>query len=196
VLLQNLAAVAGFQTGKAVPWRLSLILAIPMAAGTALGSLVALRIPEGAMRVALALSVLFVALSALLPPPQSPRLRSPYREACFFGIGFYTGFLQAGVGFILLAVLVGGVGLDLVRANGCKVFVVLVSMVPSLALFARGGNVVWGHGLVLACGNGAGAWIASRLAVKRGSGFIRFVVAVAAILACVKLLLFPAGPRR
>lgn len=195
VLLQNLAAVAGFQTGKAVPWRLSLRLAIPMALGTAAGSVWAVRLSNDAMRIALALSVLFVAVAATVKPPVAPRLRPPLREAVFLAIGFYTGFLQAGVGFVLLACLVGGLGLDLVRANGCKVFVVLVSMVPSLAIFARSGQVVWQGGLVLACGNGGGAWIASRLAVKRGSGFIRVVVAVAAVAATAKLLLFPSAPR-
>ena len=53
----------------------------------------------------------------------SPRF---WRIIIFFFIGVYGGFIQAGVGFFLLAGLVLGVGADLLKANALKVFIVLV----------------------------------------------------------------------
>lgn len=191
VLLQNLAAVAGFQTGGCVPWRTGWLLSVPTALGTIAGSWLAVSVSAGAMRVALALSFLVVAAGAMIPPPKTPRLRPPLREILFFLIGAYTGFLQAGVGFLLLACLVGGMGLDLVRANAVKVLVVFVAMVPSIAIYLLHGAVDLQAGLVLACGNTGGAWIAARLAIRRGSGFIRAVIAVAAVGVCVRTLFFP-----
>ena len=47
------------------------------------------------------------------------------------------------------------------------------------------------HGLVLACGNMGGAWIASRLALEKGAAWIRIVVVIAAVGAVTKLILFP-----
>ena len=44
-------------------------------------------------------------------------------------------------------------------------------------------------GLVLAVGNMAGALIASRLAMKNGAGWIRWVIVVAAIGAALRMLL-------
>jgi uncharacterized membrane protein YfcA len=97
------------------------------------------------------------------------------------------------VGFLLLACLVGGLGLDLVRANAAKVFIVLIATAPGLVVFGLGGQLRIAEGLVLACGNMGGAWIASRLAVKRGAAWIRIVVVLAALGAIAKLLLFPSG---
>jgi uncharacterized membrane protein YfcA len=191
ILLQNVAGVAGFSTGRAVPFRLALRLAVPMTIGGAAGAYVATLLPEGAMRVALSLAMVVVAVSAFVRPPKSPPLRSPMTEVAFLLVGFYTGLVQVGVGFLLLACLVGGLSLDLVRANATKVFVVLVSTVPTLVVFMLRGKLVYAEGLVLACGNMGGAWIASRLAVKRGGAWIRWVIALAALGAITKLLLFP-----
>jgi hypothetical protein len=106
-------------------------------------------------------------------------------------VGFYTGFVQVGVGFLALACLAGGLGLDLVRANAAKVLIVLLATAPSLVVFGLAGQLRLAEGLVLAAGNTGGAWIGSRLAVKRGGGWIRWVVVAAAALAITKLLAFP-----
>jgi hypothetical protein len=45
------------------------------------------------------------------------------------------GFIQAGVGFFLLAGLVLGAGLDLVRANAIKVLIVLLYTPIALIVF-------------------------------------------------------------
>jgi hypothetical protein len=118
-------------------------------------------------------------------------LRTPWTEIAFVFVGFYTGLVQVGVGFLLLACLVGGLSLDLVRANAAKVFIVLVATVPTLFVFFRSGQLLFAEGLVLACGNMGGAWIASRLAVKRGGTWIRAVILLAALTAIFKLLAFP-----
>lgn len=191
ILLQNVSAVAGFHTGRAVPFRLALRLTAPAVAGGILGAYVATLLSPPAMRIALAVAIAFVAVTAVVRPPRTPRLQRPWAEVAFFVTGFYAGFLQVGVGFLLLACLVGGIGLDLVRANAAKVFIVLLLTVPTLVIFGLKGQLWITEGLVLACGNVGGAWIASRLAVKRGGTWIRGVVVVAAILAVAKLLLLP-----
>ncbi|MGQ0613248.1 MAG: sulfite exporter TauE/SafE family protein [Planctomycetaceae bacterium] len=195
VLLQNVAAAAAFQTGRRVPWRLSFLLVLPMLLGSTAGAWAAASLDVGAMRVALVAGVLFAAATALLPQPTTPRLSPPWRELAFFFCGAYAGFLQVGVGFLLLACLVGGLGLDLVRANGAKVTIVLFAMLPAVAIFWQSRLIVWDSALVLGAGNMGGAWIAARLAIQRGERWIRFVVAGAAVAATVKLLFFPSGPR-
>jgi uncharacterized protein len=191
ILFQNIAGVVGFSTGRAVPFRLAIRLSIPMTVGGVAGAYVATLLPDSAMRVALSLSMGVVAVSAFVRPPKTPPLRSPWTEIVFLLVGFYTGLVQVGVGFLLLACLVGGLGLDLVRANAAKVFVVLVSTVPTLAVFLRSGQLLFAEGLVLACGNMGGAWIAARLAVKRGGSWIRWVIVLSALGAIAKLLVFP-----
>lgn len=191
ILLQNCVAVAGFHTGRAVDFRLAARLAVPATVGGLAGAWLATSLDPGAMRVALSLGITFVALTAVWKPPRTPRLTGPWRDVAFFLVGIYIGFLQVGVGFLLLACLVGGLGLDLVRANAAKVCTVLFVTVPVVLFFGLKGQLQIPAGLVVACGNMGGAWIASRLAVKRGAAWIRVVVFVAAIAAVCKLLLFP-----
>jgi uncharacterized membrane protein YfcA len=194
LLLQNVSAVAGYHTGRMVPFRLALRLSVPALLGGILGAWIATRLEPGAMRVALAVAIVFVAVTTVLRNPTTPRLKAPWAEAAFFLIGIYMGFLQAGAGFALLALLVGGMGLDLVRANAAKVLIVLVTTAPALAVFALHRQVYVAEGLVLACGTVSGAWIASRMAIKRGAGWVRIVIVIAALGAVTKLLFFQTGP--
>jgi uncharacterized membrane protein YfcA len=191
ILLQNAVAVAGFHRGRAVPFRLALGLALPAAAGGVAGAWIATLLDPGAMRVALSVGVLFVALTALRRPPETPRWKGPSAGLALFFVGLWGGFLQVGVGFLLLAVLVGGAGLDLVRANAAKVLIVLVLTVPALLVFGAAGQLDVPRGLVLAAGNMGGAWIGARVALKRGAPWIRVVVVAAAVAAVAKLLVFP-----
>ena len=148
------------------------------------------------MKRVFALVVLLVAASVLVKPSRwlgghESRLREPWRTLLFFAGGFYGGFVQAGVGFILLAGLVLGGGLDLVKGNAAKLLLVLVYTPISLALFAYSGNVDWLAGLVLGAGNATGAFVAASLALKKGAaGWIRWVVVVAAVAAAARMLLF------
>ena len=62
------------------------------------------------------------------------RWKSPWRELAFLGIGFYGGFVQAGVGFFILTLAMLA-GLDLVKGNALKVLVVLVFTPLALVVF-------------------------------------------------------------
>jgi len=190
IVLQNVVASAGF--GDRLDRPRALRMAVPAVLGGIVGAWVATLLSPGSIRVALSLAVALVAVAAVVRrPPRAPTLRGWGLVAALGAAGFYAGFVQAGVGFLMLTILVGGLGLDLVRANAIKVFVMLLTTVPALLLFARAGQVAWAPGLIVAGGNMAGALLASRLAVKRGAAWIRWVVVAAALLAIGKLLLFP-----
>ncbi len=51
------------------------------------------------------------------------------------GIGFYGGFIQIGVGFLLIALLFHGFRETLVRANMHKAFIVMIYTIPALLVF-------------------------------------------------------------
>jgi uncharacterized membrane protein YfcA len=106
----------------------------------------------------------------------------------FFFAGIYGGFVQSGVGFLLIAVISLSRGLDLVATNAIKVSVVIVFGAISLAIFAWNGMVVWSAGLLLGAGTMIGAWIGVHSAVRHGAGFIRWVVVASAGAAALRLL--------
>jgi uncharacterized membrane protein YfcA len=108
----------------------------------------------------------------------------------FFVIGLYGGFVQAGVGFlIILGLLVHG--FDLVRTNAVKILVILLFTLPALAVFMWHGQVDWPLGLALAAGNASGGWTASRVAIKKGHDWVRKVVSLTLAAFALKLLFWP-----
>jgi uncharacterized membrane protein YfcA len=108
---------------------------------------------------------------------------------CMVGVGFYGGFIQAGVGFLFIAVMHNIMGINLVRVNMHKVFVIAVYTLAALSVFLVKGNVLWPLGLVVAVGNSVGGWIGAHLSVNKGEGFIRVVIEIALAAMAVKLLL-------
>ena len=194
ILLQNVAGVSGYRRGGALEARRVLPVLPATILGAASGAFVATQISAADMKRVFAVVILLVALSVVIKPKRwlggsERRLAEPWRSLAFFGIGFYGGFVQAGVGFLLLAGLVLGGGFDLVKGNAAKVFLVLLYTPVTLLLFWRAGQVAWVAGLVLAVGNMSGAFLASWLAVKKGAGWIRWVLVAAALAAAAKMLL-------
>jgi len=193
ILMQNIVGAASFHRGGKVPWKFVGVLLGPLIAGAAAGAWVATLVPAEVMKKIFGLVIILVALSVLVRPSRwmregESKLKEPWRSLAFFGIGLYGGFVQAGVGFLLLAGLVLGGGLGLVRGNAAKVVAVLVYTPVTLLLFARASQVDLGVGLVLGVGNMGGALIASRLAIKKGAGWIRWVLVVAAVAAATRML--------
>lgn len=194
LLMQNTTAVAGYQRGKAIGWRLIPRLLIPTLAGAAAGAWTATLMSAGVLRRVFAVAVVLVALSVVVMPSRweaapEPRLHEPWRTLALLAVGYYGGFVQAGVGFLFLAVLVPGMGLGLVRGNAVKVVLILAYMPVALLLFASADQVDWTAGLSVGAGSMAGALLASTLAVKKGAGWIRWVLVVAAVAAALRMLL-------
>jgi uncharacterized membrane protein YfcA len=120
-------------------------------------------------------------------PHQSARSpRSWVVSIGFFVVGLYGGFLQAGVGFLVLAIT-SWARMDLVRGNAIKVVSVALLTLLALIIFVANGAVHWPMGLALAAGNAIGALIGVHLAVTRGHGWVRGVVTVTVIAFAIKL---------
>lgn len=192
ILLANLTAIAGYQKGEAIPWRRVGVLIIPTVLGAAVGAWISTVTPPDVLRAVFAGVFLLIAASVLLRPSRwleerEAVLHEPWRSIVFFGIGFYGGFVQAGVGFLLLAGLVLGAGMNLVNGNAAKVVLVAAYSPLAILLFARASQVDLAVGAVLAVGQMSGAWAGSRLAVLKGAAWIRWVLVAAALVAAVRL---------
>jgi uncharacterized membrane protein YfcA len=107
--------------------------------------------------------------------------------AFFFLVGAYGGFIQAGVGFIILAVTSAG-GLNLIRGNALKVTLILGFTPVALAVFAWTGKVDWAMGFALAAGNLLGALAGVRLQILKGHKWVRRVVTLTIIAFAIRLL--------
>jgi uncharacterized membrane protein YfcA len=203
ILVNSATAVAGFKQHGVADFKFSLGLSVPAVVGAIVGAWLAAGMPDTSFEKVLA-AVMLLAVGLILWNPtrrwqEGRAVLSPRRRLlamiAFFFVGVYGGFIQAAVGFIIIAALVLITGLDLVQTNSHKMFVVGVYTLAALATFALSGKVNWGIGLILAVGNGIGGWIGSQLAVLGGERWVRVVLAVAVVAMAAKLLgLIPALP--
>ena len=106
----------------------------------------------------------------------------------FLLLGLYGGIIQAGVGFLIITSLFFVTGYTLVKINSLKVLIVLIYMTFSLAVFIVSGNINWIYALVLSVGNGTGAFLGSRFAIKHGDKWIKVIMIVASLIMALKLL--------
>lgn len=194
ILMQNLSGVTNFARKGAVPWRTVLPLIPATTLGAVGGAWVATLLSAASLKRFFAAAVVLVAVSVVAKPKgwepaPEPRLRAPWSWLVFGAIGFYGGFIQAGVGFLYLAALVPGLGLGLVRGNAAKVTLIFCYTPFALLMFAGADQVHWGAGALVGAGSMIGAYLASTLAVKKGAGWIRWVLVGAAVAAAVRMLL-------
>ncbi len=194
IMAQNVVAVGNFRRKGFSDFRLSMTLALCTLPGVVAGSFVAIEINPGWFKKILALVMVGALVMIFRGSGKKDRagdrpVRRGWAHLGMVLVGFYGGFIQAGVGFILMAVLYDLLQLDLIRVNMHKVFIVGIYMIPSLLIFALSGEVDWLAGALLAVGNATGAWLGTNMAVKGGDKIIRVVFAIAVVAMAVKLIL-------
>jgi uncharacterized protein len=108
----------------------------------------------------------------------------------FFFIGIYGGFVQAGIGFLVIGVLSTVNRLSLVKSNYVKVFAAIVYTGISVVVFAYEGKIQWVIGLILAIGHALGGWYASRWSVHAGDAWIKRIMILTIIALAIKLWFF------
>jgi uncharacterized membrane protein YfcA len=90
-------------------------------------------------------------------------------------IGFYDGFFGPGTGSFLVFAYVRLMGYDFLNASASAKLVNVATNFSALVLFAIQGHVWWHLALAMAVSNIVGSLIGTRLALKHGSGFVRYV---------------------
>lgn len=195
ILFQTIVSTSSFKKQKVFNMRESLWLAVPAVLGSFLGALIAVDMNEEVMEKVIAGLLIFMFFIILVKPSKwlesregNPPLPYWLRFMVFFLIGIYGGFIQAGVGFFLLAGLVLGAGFELVKANAVKSFIILFFTLIALAVFILNGQVHYLIGLILAAGNMIGAYFAAKYSVKWGPKVIRYFLLVILLLSSIKLL--------
>lgn len=195
IVVQSVGASWRFGQKGVIPRRW-LVLAVPPALlGTILGTWGAVRIGDVAFQRILAGVLVLAAAWSLWRPEEPSEDEDPVPPSgarrwmfvfAFFLVGAYGGFIQAGVGFVILAVT-SAAGLDLVKGNALKVALVLAFTTVALVLFALSGKVDWAMGAALAVGNFLGGLFGVHLTVLKGHRWVRRVVTATIVVFAVRL---------
>ncbi|HDO06553.1 MAG TPA: sulfite exporter TauE/SafE family protein [Bacteroidetes bacterium] len=195
IALQNLVAVSSFKQQRVLEQRKALYLSIPAILGSLVGAWVAVDINEAIFEKAIGVIMLVMLVIILFKPQQYIYGKAEVRKkpvswstyVIFFFIGIYAGFIHMGVGYFLLAGIVLGAGYDLVKANAIKVLIILAYAPFTLAIFYYNNEINWKYGLIMALGNMIGALVASRMAVKKGVVFVKWVIVVVVLMTSAQM---------
>jgi uncharacterized membrane protein YfcA len=197
LLFQNVFAVGGFKSkGVELPWPYSLYLGISSLIGGFIGSLLASQVSDKIFND-IFVAVMFLAVIMIVFDPFKNKTEEKLSKQhqwigtiLFFFIGIFGGFAQAGIGFMVIAVLNGVNHFNLVKSNYIKVFTAIIYTGISVIVFALEDKILWHVGLILAIGHAIGGWVASRWSVGAGDVWIKRIMIASIIGMAIKLWFF------
>lgn len=103
------------------------------------------------------------------------------------GVSLYDGLIGPGTGVFLIIAFTAVIGMDFVSASASAKIVNVCTNLGALTVFALGGHVDWLLGLGLAVCTIVGAQIGARMAMRRGSGFVRAVLLVVVLALLLRM---------
>jgi uncharacterized membrane protein YfcA len=197
IFFQNIFAVGGFKSkGVDLPWPYAIYLGIASLGGGIVGAMLASQISDELFKKIFVLIMILSVGLILLDPFKSrgnEKLSGKHQWLGIFFfvfIGIYGGFVQAGIGFLVIAVLSLVNNLSLVKSNYVKVFAAIVYTGVSVIVFAWQGKINWQVGCILTVGHSLGGWYASRWSVKAGEQWIKRIMILTVLGMAVKLWFF------
>lgn len=198
IFLQNVFAVRGFKSKGVAVFPFSYWVALSACAGSFVGSSIAVEISDDLFRRILAIvMILVVVLTVLKPKVGAEKALEDFSRKTnlksiiiFFFVGVYGGFIQAGIGFLMIAALTLVHNLPMAKVNSIKVFVALCYTTIALFVFIYNDMILWKHGLILAIGTAIGGWFCSRWSVGIPDKYVRIFLLVTVTALAVKLWFF------
>lgn len=197
ILAQNITAVYTFFRKGFSDFKLSLSLSAAASVGAVGGAWIGVSLDGVWFDRILAfvmLLVMFIMATGKKITSVSTEEQQPKNlllgHLCMVGAGFWGGFIQIGVGFILMPILHRIMGFNLVRVNMYKVFIVLSYTIIALSIFATQLELLWWAGLGLALGNSIGGWYGAHTTIHKGEVWIKRVMYIALSCFIIKLLFF------
>ncbi|TVR77970.1 MAG: sulfite exporter TauE/SafE family protein [Chitinophagaceae bacterium] len=187
VLVQSFFSVLSLKNSGISEFRLSILPSIFAVLGSVVGFWIAIHISSQWFNLTLSIVMLLIAFLMIYKPKAEfiakVKHKNPVAAVVFFLLGIYGGFIQAGIGVIMLILIPVLFGLNLVHSNFIKVFVNFVFTLFVLILFAYGGYINWESGIMLSVGMAFGGWFGSKWSVRLGHlGIQRVLVAVLVIM--------------
>jgi uncharacterized membrane protein YfcA len=178
VLLSSGAAVATFHKHGHLDRKLANRLTLPTILGVPVGALLAIYLPSQAFEPVFGAIFLGMAVLLISNPKRIAGTNAASKDSSrwirpiFFGIGIYVGFIQAGMGILVLLAMSLLSGSDLVASNAVKNWIAFIVTMAATVMFAFYGLIEWLPGLVMAIGNLLGGIVGAKLAIKKGNRLI------------------------
>ncbi|PIE50190.1 MAG: integrase [Flavobacteriales bacterium] len=198
IILQTFIGVLGFRSKGVKTYPFSIYMGIMAFLGAFIGAYIASQMPEDSFKKVLSAIMIFVIVAMSITSKQKFNFPKHRTKGLYFYIslvvyflfGIYGGFINAGMGFIMLLTVPLLNRFSIAETNATKVMVVCIYSLSAILTFALNDKINWKIGLILAVGNISGAWIASRWSVGKSEKYIRAFIFTMVILMAIKLWVF------
>ncbi len=195
IQVEALSAVAAYKKNQYSDFPLSLKLALMTLPGGILGAFYAVKIDDALFTKILGVVMILIIFTLMFPKAQviehakTHKWKNWLAWPVMTAVGFYGGFVQAGVGFVIMATLLHLYGMDLIKINMHKVFIVMVFTVPAVIFFIVTDNVNWFAAIALSIGMMIGTIFAVKMSIEKGEKLVRFFLGVSLLIIAIKLFL-------
>ena len=190
------AAALNYRRNIKTDPKLLLAMVLPAFIGSGSRSLLATQISTEQLKVAIVVMLVAVFAYTLARPDlgKVELLKGAAKRQRTVGavagltIGFYDGFIGPGTGTLLMIVLVAALGFAFIGASAIAKVVNVATNFASILVFGISGSIMWVVGLAVGICNLAGGIIGSRVAIRRGSDFVRKFYLVVTFALIVRVL--------
>ena len=176
-------SIAAVQYARRISFNFKLLMAISIASFVASysGAKIVSIINPATLKPIILIILIAIAIYTFLKKDlgKFQKKQLPLTQQILFGIviglvvGFYDGFFGPGTGsfFVLAFVLI--LGFEFVQASAYAKIVNCMTNISALVVFIRQGDYILEIAILMAIFNISGSLIGSRMALKKGNGFIR-----------------------
>ena len=198
LLMTSFSANMGYKSKGISTHPFSIYIGLFALIGSLIGAQIAIDINDKIFNKILSIIMIIVIMMMLFSPKilkadLNERIKGKsLMVSCiiFFIIGIYGGFVNAGIGFIIMLFLNLYNRMNLIRVNATKSAVILIYTTGAFLTFLINDLVNFGYGLSLGFGTLFGAWWASRYSVKKGEDIVRIFLVISVMLFSFKLWVF------
>ncbi len=168
-------------------------ISIPIIIGTISGTLITISLPEAYLNFALALVFLWISFSSSFTKLSAQNLESPsysnwVKILVLFLLGLYGGFIQVGNGLIMMYVFGRFLKMPIYNLNALKAFLAVVILLVSVLIFIPTGYIHWAPAFYFALGSYLGGKLGANWQLKKGVGWITWLVRIMGVAMSLKLI--------
>jgi hypothetical protein len=195
VLFQNISGIVSFRKHGNSNIKIPVLATMLTLSGALIGAYFASIIDRNYLEwIALIVIVLMIiqTVTYRLKKDRVFRIDSPVLlHISFFLVGLYGGFIQIGVGILMLLCLKNSIN-NWMTANYVKLSIILIYTIPTVVFFGFSGMILWKIGLILTVGQVIGAYFAGWIFnVNEGlKSSIDLIVIVMLVLTGLRIAIF------
>lgn len=185
-----------FYTSKKIVWRLVPALLVIAVSGAVIGSMIVINLNEHLLEnisgliLLLLLPTLFIDKDFGLKEFKASRLKKLIGLSLYFFAMIYGAFFGPGAGIFLIYILAYFFGLSFLKSSATNLVAWMALTTVAFTIFAFNGLVDFKFGFAMLAGVSLGGYFGSKLAIEKGSGFVKIVLTLVVVATSIRLLLF------